>query len=423
MARARSARPPAVGLRRLALALLLAGLIAAPAAPAAARQGDRQQPAPPQLDAASWLLVDARDGDRLAAHAAAEPRAIATTKNLMTAYIALARLPLDRRLTVPPYSPAPAESVAGLTEGERLSVHDLLLAMMLPSANDAAETVALGLAPSEQAFVARMNDAAADLRLRNTSYANPIGFDDPLNFSTATDLAKLTRELLEDRRFRRIVARPEATLKTGAVRRHVVTRNTLLLTDPSVDGVKTGHTLAAGYVLVASAEREGVPLLSVVLGAPSESARDAETAELLDYGYSLYERRSPFRAGQRLASVSVSYEDEPLAIVAKRPLPITARREESVDVDVRAPVEVEGPISRGERLGRAAVTLEGKPAGSVALVAARAIAAPGLVDRLGGPAVVAAIVAGAVVILLAVALVLRYGHGGQRPEPAARRRT
>ena len=340
----------------------------------------------------------------------------------MTAFLALRELPLDRTIPVPPYSAAPAESVAGLIEGERLTVRDLLVAMLLPSANDAAATVASGVSGSQEAFVTEMNAAAADLGLDRTSFANPIGLDDPLNFSTAADLADLTLELREDRTFREIVAMPEATLRSGAVERVVVTRNTLLLADPSVDGVKTGHTTEAGYVLVASAKREGVPLVSVVLGAASEAARDAETAELLEYGYSLYEERSAFREEEELASAPVSYEETPLGLLARRELPVVAREDQELEAEVDAPPFVEGPIDRGERIGRATVTLDGEVVGTVPLVAARGIAEPTWVDRIGGPLVVAGIVALAVVILLAVALVLRHRARDSGRRSAARRR-
>lgn len=392
----------------LALLLACAALASSLLAPTGSlAQGDGDRPDPPELDAAAWILLDARDGERLAARAPASSRAIASTTKLMTAFLALRDLPLDRRLGVPAYPALPAESIAGLVEGERLTVRDLVVAMMLPSANDAAATVATGVSGSEEAFVAEMNAAAAELGLSRTSYANPIGLDDPLNYSTAADLADLTLELRKDRTFREIVAMPEATLRSGSIERVVVTRNTLLLADPSVDGVKTGHTTEAGYVLVASAKREGVPLVSVVLGAASEAARDAETAELLDYGYALYEERSAFRRDEELVARPVSYEDAPLVLLAKRPLPVVAREDQVVDAEVEAPPILEGPIDRGERIGKATVTLDGELVGSVPLIAARAVAEPTWVDRIGGPAVVAGIVALAVVILLAAALVLR----------------
>ncbi len=345
----------------------------------------------------------------------------------MTAYLALRELPLESRLKVPPYEAAPAESIAGLTAGERLTVRDLLTAMMLPSANDAAQTVALGLAPSVPAFVAEMNDAAADLGLDDTSFANPIGLDDPANYSTAADLAELASVLRDDRRFRKIVSQPEATLESGAMPRTVVTRNTLLLADPTVDGIKTGHTTEAGYVLVASAKREGVPLISVVLGAASEAGRDAASAELLDYGFSLYEKRSPFRAGEELASVEARYEDEPLELIAKRPLAVPVRDDQTLRAAVDAPAEVEGPIAEGEKLGTATVTLDGERVGTVPLIAATAIAEPTIVDRVGGPAVVAAAAVLLVVILLGAAFALRRRSHlrrgpGNSPEERMKRR-
>lgn len=402
-----TAGTPAGHAGTIALAAVLVTLLVAllSAIPADARQ-ERQ---PPRLDAASWILLDARDGDRLAARGPARTRPIASATKLMTAYLALAELPFDRRLSVPDYAAAPAESVAGLIAGERLTVRDLVVAMMLPSANDAAQTIALGVSPSVPQFVEEMNRAAADLGLERTSYANPIGLDDPLNFSTAADLAALTLELRSDPRFRKIVALPEATLESGSTEREVFSRNALLLSDPSVDGVKTGHTLGAGYVLVGSAKREGVPLVSVVLGAPSEAARDQASAELLDYGYSLYDERRAFASGERLAAAAIRYRDEPLELVAAKDLPVQARADQELATSVEAPTVIEGPIDRGERLGSVEVSLDGEPVGTVPLLAASAVAAPTFVERIGGPVVLAAIIIAAIVILLAVALLLRRG--------------
>jgi D-alanyl-D-alanine carboxypeptidase (penicillin-binding protein 5/6) len=395
-----------------ACALLRRGSLLAPSrAPAAAK--------PPKLDAAAWLLVDPRDGAELAGAHERQQRAIASTTKLMTAYVALQELKLSDELEVPPYSPLPAESVAGLTEGERLTLHDLLLAMMLPSANDAAETVAVNVGGSEEEFVHQMNAAAADLGLGDTSYSNPIGLDEPGNYSTAEDLVTLTEDLLDDKRFRRIVATPEADLKSGSVPRHVVTRNTLMLSDPTVDGVKTGHTLDAGYVLVASAKRQGVPLLSVVMGASSEATRDSESEELLDYGFSLYRKRSPFPSGKELASPAVKYEDEPLALVSRGTVEVRAREDQELKASVDAPSEVEGPIAEGERLGTATVTLDGERVGKVPLVAAAAVAAPSWVDRAGGPWVVVGIALALVVILIAVTLAIRR-RGGSRGDGGGR---
>jgi D-alanyl-D-alanine carboxypeptidase (penicillin-binding protein 5/6) len=396
----------------LIVALALLAPAAALAAPPSSVAGEHAKA--PDLDAASWILVDPRDGARLAAHDPSQQRAIASTTKLMTAYIALEDARLGQKLKVPPYQPAPAESVAGLTTGERLTVRDLLLAMMLPSANDAAETVAVGLGGSVDGFVGRMNQTAGDLGLDDTHYSNPIGLDDIGNYSSAADLATLASRLLEDKRFRRIVSRPEADLESGAIPRHVITRNTLMLSDPTVDGVKTGHTLDAGYVLVASAERKGVPLLSVVLGASSEATRDAESEELLDYGYSLYSDRAPFAPGDELATAMARYEDDPLSLVAGGRVSVTARADQDLETDVDAPMEVQGPIEEGERLGRATVTLDGRVVGRVPVLAGSAVAAPNLVDRLGGPLPVGVIAFVAIVILILVVLMIRRRRSGDR---------
>jgi len=340
----------------------------------------------------------------------------------MTAYLALRDLRLGQKLKVPPYSAAPAESVAGLQTGEKLTVRDLLTAMMLPSANDAAYTVAVGVAGSEGAFVGEMNRTAKDLGLDDTSYSTPIGLDDIGNYSSAEDLLKLTTLLMEDKRFRGIVSQPQAELTSGAMPRTVVNRNTLLLSDPTVDGVKTGHTLDAGYVLVASAKRKGVPLLSVVLGAPSEAGRDQASEELLDFGFSRYEPESPFLAGDELASSEVKYSDEPLSLVAGGERGARIRADQTFDTRVDAPGEVEGPIDEGERLGSVTVLLDGKPIGRVPLVAAEAIPAPTWVDKIGGPVVLAAILMGAFVILLIVVWAIRRRGGDSRKGRSAEER-
>jgi serine-type D-Ala-D-Ala carboxypeptidase (penicillin-binding protein 5/6) len=409
------ARPCPGALRaQLAVLIALLALLFAGAAEATAQGGSGE----PALDARAWVLVDARDGTRLAAQAPNRKLPIASATKLMTAYIALEELPLRRRLRVVPYSAAPAESLAGLGAGERLTVRDLITAMMLPSANEAAQTVAERVAGSERLFVRRMNVEASRLGLERTSFDNPIGFDAPGTGSSATDLAELALVLREDRRFRRIVAQPETVLRSGAKRRRVVSRNTLLRADPTVDGIKTGHTLGAGYVLVGSAERRGIPLVSVVLGASSESARDSETAELLDYGYSLYSHERVARRGGRLAAAAIAFEDGRLPLVAGRGAALQVREDQRVETDVTAPAEVEGPIGEGERLGTAAIRLDGEVVERIPLLAGRAVEAPSLLARIEVPLSRVLIGGGAIAILLATLIALhrreREGGGSRR---------
>jgi D-alanyl-D-alanine carboxypeptidase (penicillin-binding protein 5/6) len=397
---------------RLTLAALAALAVALPAGSALAAA----PPDAPRPDADAWMLVDADDGEKLVGAGVSRELAIASATKLMTAYLALEELPLDRRLPAAAYDALPIESVLGTRAGERVSVRDLLYALMLASANDAAVTLAEAVSGSVPKFVDEMNAQAEALELTDTGYTNPIGLDAPGNHSSARDLATLAGELMERKLFRRIADATGHVVRTDQRSIPIDTRNTLLLRAPWVTGIKTGHTLQAGYVLVGSGGRNGIDLISVVLGAPSEAARDASSLELLEYGFSLYKERTPVREGQSLARPELTDQDEELDLVAKRPVRVSARRDQEVVTEISAPDEVEGPVSRGERLGEAFVTVDGRPAGSSPLVAARSAEAASIGDKLGSRIPIVAAI-GVVVILIAVLLVRRRrGAGPRTPE-------
>jgi D-alanyl-D-alanine carboxypeptidase (penicillin-binding protein 5/6) len=184
--------------RRLAAASVLT-VVAAVALPGLADAADGQ---PKDLPAAAWVLIDATDGEVLAAHRAQEERSIASTTKLMTAYASRRDLRLGQTVTAPAYAAGPAESLMGLEAGEQIKVRDLLYGLLLVSGNDAAETLAQSAGGSEDAFVREMNRDAGKLGLSHTSYANPIGLDEPGNYSSASDLASLAIELRKDALFR-----------------------------------------------------------------------------------------------------------------------------------------------------------------------------------------------------------------------------
>jgi serine-type D-Ala-D-Ala carboxypeptidase (penicillin-binding protein 5/6) len=395
--------------RRSAVAAIAALAVALAAGPALAAEPSDA----PRIDASAWMLVDADDGEKLAGSGISRELAIASATKLMTAYVALQELPLDRRLPAAAYDALPVESLLGTRAGERVSVRDLLYALILASANDAAVTIAEGVSGSVPKFVDEMNAEAEALELTDTSYANPIGLDAPGNRSSARDLATLADELMERKLFRRIADTTERVVKTDQRSIVIETRNTLLLRAPWVTGIKTGHTLQAGYVLVGSATRKGTDLISVVLGAPSEAARDASSLELLDYGFSLYKKRTPVREGEPLATPGLTDQDEELELVAKRPVQVTARRDQEVVTEVTAPDEVEGPVRRGEAFGEAVVRVDGRAAGSTPLVAARSAEAASVGDKLSSRIPILAAI-GAVVIVIAVLLVRRRGGAGPR---------
>ena len=232
---------------------------------------------------AAAVVADAADGEILYGDGERRSLPIASTTKLMTALLTLERVPLDAVFTAPPYGGEASESRVGLGSGERMTVRDLLRGLLLPSGNDAAAALAVGVAGSQPAFVDLMNERARQLGMRDTRYADPIGLDSATR-SSAADLVTLTRALRRHRFFRATVAAPALTLDSGAWRRTVTNTNNLLGGSLHVDGVKTGHTKAAGYVLVGSATARGRTVISVVLGARSERDRDEATTRLLRYG-------------------------------------------------------------------------------------------------------------------------------------------
>ena len=186
----------------------------------------------------------------------------------------------------------------GLRAGERISVRDLIYGLILRSGNDAAHTLAIAAAGSEQRFVAKMNRYAAALGLSHTHYANPIGLDQKGNYSSALDLMTLTRRLLREPAFARIADSRTAVLRSVHPQRRIATINELLLMAPWVTGVKTGHTFGALYVLVGSGQREGVSLISAVVGTWTDEERFDDSLDLLEWGFSQYRRRLPIRRGR-----------------------------------------------------------------------------------------------------------------------------
>jgi D-alanyl-D-alanine carboxypeptidase len=356
----------------LAAALLAAALCFCGAANAAGK---------PRVEARAWTLIDARTGDVITSHAAARHLPIASTTKLMTAYVALQELPLNRIVRAAPYEAIYGESLLGLRAGQRVSVRDLLYGLILLSGNDAAHDLALAAAGSQVRFVAQMNRRAAALGLADTHYANPIGLDQRGNFSSARDLATLSRRLMRMPAFARIADARSAVLRSLRPPRRISTINELLLMAPWVTGVKTGHTFDAAYVLVGSGRRKGVELISVAIGAPSDEARYRANLELLEYGFSQYRRRLPIHAGQDLADPTIRYSGGELPLRAARSVAIGLRRGQRLEVEVRVPAEVEGPIRRGASLGTATVLVDGRRAATVPLRAGRSIPRASTFDR------------------------------------------
>jgi D-alanyl-D-alanine carboxypeptidase (penicillin-binding protein 5/6) len=371
------------GCRRPVLLLLLAALAsmslspvatAAPEPPAAQERG-------PALAARSWGVIDARTGDVLTSHAGNRELPIASTTKLMTAYVAMQEMPLEKIVRAQPYQAEYGESLMGLRAGQRISVRDLIYGLILRSGNDAAHTLAIAAAGSEARFVAEMNRYAAALGLSHTHYANPVGLDEKGNYSSALDLMTLTRRLLREPAFAKIADSRSAVLRSLQPPRRIATINELLLMAPWVTGVKTGHTFGALYVLVGSGQRDGVSLISAVVGTWTDEERFGDSLALLEWGFSQYRRRLPIRRGQDLADPEIRYSGGELPLRAARSLQAGVRRGQNVDVRVQAPPEVEGPLRRGARLGEATVFVAGRRVGSVPLRASRAVPEASPFDR------------------------------------------
>jgi serine-type D-Ala-D-Ala carboxypeptidase (penicillin-binding protein 5/6) len=246
-----------------------------------------------------------------------------------------------------------------------------------------------------------MNARAAELGLGNTSYANPIGLDESANYSSARDLSRLAVRLMRNRRFAGVVDKPRAVLESGSRRRVVGNRNKLVGRYPFVDGIKTGHTLNARYVLVgAGSAKRGARVVSVVMGEPSETARDADTLELLRFGLAQFSPKRVLTRGKPVARLGVEHRERRVAVAPDRSVTVTLREGQRTSRRIDAPDELEGPIAKGERVGSVTVLRGRERVGRARLVAAEDVPGPSLLRRAGGPLTVLAalaILAGAAV--------------------------
>jgi D-alanyl-D-alanine carboxypeptidase (penicillin-binding protein 5/6) len=281
---------------------------------------------------------------------------------------------------------------------------------------------------SRAAFVRAMNARAVKLGLRDTHYANPIGLDDPDNFSSARDLIRLTLRLRAFEFFRRTVARERVTLKSGDRPRTLENRN-LLVRLPVITGVKTGHTQQAGYVLVGSGRKHGITLISAVLGAPSESARESDTRRLLAWAFTLYRRVRPIDPNEVLARAPIRYRRgaELALVVGDTARRFVVRRGQRLRrCGLRTPGEVTGPIRRGEVLGKVDVCRGKRRIATLPVVASSDVPQAGFAVRTKdwftrpwtlGLVVLAAL--GGTVALARVRRRASNGRRGSRREPEA----
>lgn len=256
-------------------AATVAGLAVPPAPEVDLRDGV------PDVDAAAYVVYDVASNTVIAAHNEDAARPIASIVKLLSTSVALHAGPLDDPVTVPAMKVDSKESQIGLRAGETLDRGILVRAMLIVSANDAARALAIDVAGGEDEFVAQMNEMAATLELHDTVAKNPIGLDETGAHSTAADVLTLARYVMQDESVRIAVARRAARLHGNTY----PATNKLLGKIDGVDGIKTGHTTAAGYCIVASATRDGRQVYAVILGAPTDQARTAAARKLFDWAF------------------------------------------------------------------------------------------------------------------------------------------
>jgi serine-type D-Ala-D-Ala carboxypeptidase (penicillin-binding protein 5/6) len=387
---------------RLVLAALLAAatILLVPAAALAADLGEPitikpafpgEAPKIPRITAKGAVLVDAGTGAVLYSRNADQKLEMASTTKIMTAILILESLPLDKKVKVPKAAVGAAGSSLGFRAGETFTVEQLLYALMVPSANDAALTLAIAEAGSVKAFVAKMNARAEKMGLTHTHFVNPNGLHAEDHYSSAKDMATLASYAMRDPMFRRVVSTREYQLPHvgGGGPRLLETSNELLKTENWVNGIKTGSTPYAGYCLVASATKNGLTLISVVLGAKDADTRAAECKALLSYGFERCRLTKLVDEGQPIAEVPVLDPlDRQVHLVAGASFSRRVLGEDEVTGQVELSREIQLPIEAGEEMGKLELSQNGIRLGSVPVIAAQGIEAASLkmiLTHMSGP--------------------------------------
>jgi D-alanyl-D-alanine carboxypeptidase (penicillin-binding protein 5/6) len=344
-------------------------------------------PQPPSVMGKSWVVGDLSSGQVLAAHMPAERIEPASLTKLMTAYVVFGalrerKLALEQQVRVSERAWKAAGARMYLEPRRPVTVEQLIRGMVVQSANDASVALAEALAGAEEEFARLMNREAERLGMKGTRFVNATGLPDPQQHSTAEDLYKLAAALIRDfpAEYAQYYAQKE-------FRYNNVTqpnRNRLLWLDPSVDGVKTGHTEAAGYCLIASSRRGGRRLLSVLLGATSESARAQESQKLLNWGFQFFDSVKLYGAGEAVKSLEVwkgKADQVRVGVIADLFVTVPKGEAGKLKAELVSQQPLIAPLASGQRVGTLRVTLEGKPHGEYPLVALQDVPQAGLLGR------------------------------------------
>jgi len=345
-------------------------------------------PAAPSIGASSYILLDFHSDSVIAGDDPDERVEPASITKLMTSYVAFSEiargnLALDDEVLVSEKAWRTPGSRMFIEVGNRVSVEELLKGVIIQSGNDASVAIAEHLAGTETVFASMMNEQARALGMANTQYANATGLPDPGQYTTARDSAILARALIRDfPEFYGWYSEREYTFND--IRQH--NRNRLLWRDPSVDGLKTGHTSSAGYCLVTSASRDGMRLISVVMGTDSEEARASASQALLNYGFRFFETYQLYEAGETLKQEAVwkgRADEVSLGIADELFVTIPRGRYDSLEATVELDERLLAPLTAGQAVGELIIELAGEEVARRPLVTREAVERAGFFGRTG----------------------------------------
>jgi D-alanyl-D-alanine carboxypeptidase (penicillin-binding protein 5/6) len=355
-----------------------------------------QAPQPPEIAARSYLLMDVTANQMLAARDIDSPVEPASLTKLMTQYLVFEalrskKLDLKQRLPVSVRAWKVGGSTMFIDPKMTVPVDDLIKGMIVQSGNDATVVLAEGVGGTVEHFVELMNQQARALGMKSTGYKNPEGLTMPGHTTTARDLSILTTRLMQDFPEYLHYYSIKKYRYEGTPTANDTNRNLLLFRDPTVDGLKTGHTEAAGYCLIATAKRDfpnlgpsGRRLLSIVLGASSENVRANESQKLLNWGYTAFEAVKLFDAGQPVVEPMVWKGSQrtlklgrPQAVVVAVPAGTASR----IKTQVARPDPLVAPFTKGQQVGMLKVTVGDQPVVDVPLLALEGVEQAGVLGR------------------------------------------
>ncbi len=343
-------------------------------------------PAPPNIGATSYILLDFNTGTVLAERNSAERAEPASLTKIMTSYVAAEALAsgaitLNDVTTVSEKAWRMEGSRMFIEVNKQVTVDELLQGVIIQSGNDASVALAEHISGSEEVFAAVMNQQASRLQMENSGFSNSTGLPDPGTYSTAHDLALLATAFIRD--YPEIYGRFAEKEYTYADIRQF-NRNRLMNRDASVDGVKTGHTEAAGYCLVSAALRGDMRLVAAVMGAASDVARTEASQALLNYGFRFFESRKIYSVGDTIASVKVwKGEADEVQLGVASDLYVAIPRGTYNDVEAAAEIttSIEAPVEPGQEIGTLVLKLKGRTVRSVPLVASHAVPSGSMFSR------------------------------------------